>query len=175
MTDIRVQQTFHSGEVEVQTRLGAHEAVMSYAPQFIVNSMPQQHRDFYAGLPMLLVGSIDKQQRPWASAVFGRPGFLSAPNGEVLSVNTPLVFGDPLNDNLRLGAPLGFLGLEYHSRRRNRLTGKVCKLSQGSFDIEVDQAFGNCPQYIQARDFEVLDQVETMGETRDVERFTRLS
>lgn len=61
--------------------------------------------------------------------------------------------GDPLNDALNVGAPLGFLGLELETRRRNRMNGKIVSLdaSAGTFQIKVDLSFGNCPKYIQAR------------------------
>jgi predicted pyridoxine 5'-phosphate oxidase superfamily flavin-nucleotide-binding protein len=36
-------------------------------------------------------------------------------------------------------------------RRRNRLTGRVTGLSAAGFQVAIDQSFGNCPQYIQAR------------------------
>jgi predicted pyridoxine 5'-phosphate oxidase superfamily flavin-nucleotide-binding protein len=67
-------------------------------------------------------------------------------------VNAKPLKGDPLNENLRDGAALGALGLEFHTRRRNRVNGKVT-LGAGGFSIHVDQSFGNCPQYIQARQF----------------------
>jgi len=160
--------------VEIQTKLGTHETVMSYAPNFIRDHMPEQHRAFYAGLPMFLVGSIDHRNRPWASAVFGQPGFLRSPDPAVLQVRSPLVFGDPLKKNLKQGSPLGFLGLEFHTRRRNRLTGKVTASDDGGFQIAVDQAFGNCPQYIQARNFEVLPEVAQMGAPREVKHLNKL-
>ncbi|MDX1541195.1 MAG: FAD-binding oxidoreductase, partial [Geminicoccaceae bacterium] len=38
--------------------------------------------------------------------------------------------------------------------RRNRLTGRIGLIDDDGFTIEVDQAFGNCPQYIQSRTIE---------------------
>ncbi len=48
------------------------------------------------------------------------------------------------------------LGIELDTRRRNRLNGIVRNSSEAGFDIEVAQSFGNCPQYIQLRDFEFV-------------------
>jgi len=60
--------------------------------------------------------------------------------------------GDPLRANLALGAPLGLLGIELATRRRNRANGTVTALrADGGFDMRVEQSFGNCAQYIQAR------------------------
>ena len=166
MTRNRENQPFHQGEIEVQTKLGIHQSVMTYAPRFIRDHLPEQHRLFYAELPMVLVGSLDGDGRPWASAVFGRPGFIQSPHQHVLQIKSKPVHGDPLNESLGEGAPLGFLGLEFQSRRRNRLNGKVTRRDESGFEIMVDQAFGNCPQYIQARAFEVLPSVDRLGEPR---------
>jgi hypothetical protein len=72
--------------------------------------------------------------------------------------------GDPLTENLRGGAPVGALGLEFHTRRRNRVNGKI-EITSDGFAIRVDQSFGNCPQYIQARQFHFRDGHRT-GEVR---------
>ena len=49
------------------------------------------------------------------------------------------------------GAPVGLLGIEPHTRRRNRLNGTVSAVGKDGFSVEVGQSFGNCPKYIQAR------------------------
>jgi hypothetical protein len=59
--------------------------------------------------------------------------------------------GDPLDDNLRPGAPLGMLGIQAHTRRRNRLNGRVASRDARGFSLEVTQSFGNCPKYIHPR------------------------
>jgi hypothetical protein len=59
--------------------------------------------------------------------------------------------GDPLAESLRPGAALGLLGIELSTRRRNRENGRVVRRTPGSFELRVEQSFGNCKQYIQAR------------------------
>ena len=59
--------------------------------------------------------------------------------------------GDPLATTLKPGVPVGLLGIEPETRRRNRLTGKVSSVGPEGFAIAIDQAFGNCPKYIQTR------------------------
>ncbi len=57
---------------------------------FVRHAMPQQHQQFFAQQPIVYVASADAAQREiWASAVVGRPGFVSAPDGEHL-VLSPL-------------------------------------------------------------------------------------
>ncbi len=170
MREMKKAQTFHSGEMEVQTRLGVHERVMSYAPRMIRSYMPDQHRDFFAQLPMIYVGWLDAGKRPWASVVFGEPGFINSPNPKTLHINARPPLGDPLENHLTPGTPLGFLGLEPHSRRRNRLAGKVVNWGNG-FQIEVDQSFGNCPQYILPRLFEKRPNFK---QTQKIQKITQL-
>lgn len=117
----------------------------------IRNFMPDQHREFFAELPFVVLGSLDDEGRPWASMLTGRPGFVRSPDPRRLAVAAKPIPGDPLADNLRTGAAIGLLGIQPETRRRNRMNGKVIDARRGSFTLAVDQSFGNCPQYIQAR------------------------
>ncbi len=175
MATIETPSPFHRGELAIQERLGVREKVHSYAPRFIRDHLPDQHREFYAQLPQLIVGSVDERGRPWASVLVGRPGFISSPDPRTLTLSTRPLYGDPLNDNLKAAAPLGFLGIEFVTRRRNRINGKISKLSDDEFQVTVDQTFGNCPQYIQARGFKVVDAVDSPETEHPLERSSKLS
>ncbi len=142
---------FHAGEIAVQERAGVRERVAEMGPRMIRDAMPEQHRELFGKLPMMLVGSLDAQGRPWASVVAGRPGFIHAADAQHLRFDALPVEGDPLAHQLSVGAPLGLLGIEPHTRRRNRMNGTVDALDAHGFTVAVDQSFGNCPQYIQAR------------------------
>lgn len=142
---------FHDGEQAIQTRLGVRDRLETFGRMVIRDHLPDQHRAFYAKLPFLLVGSVDAAGRPWASVLVGEPGFLRSPDPRLLVVETRPLAGDPLAGNLRAGAPLGVLGLQSETRRRNRMSGRVTKIGPDAFTIGVVQTFGNCPQYIQTR------------------------
>jgi len=148
---------YHAGECEIQERVGVRERVEAAGRMSIRRFMPDQHRTFFTQLPTFFVGSSDAQRRPWASVLIGQPGFLQSPDPKRLDVNTRPLAGDPLNENLRDGAVVGALGLEFHTRRRNRVNGHV-EMTGDGFAIHVDQSFGNCPQYIQARQFHFSEQ-----------------
>src|SRR5262249_8829582 len=60
-------------------------------------------------------------------------------------------FGDPLAKHRHLGAPIGLLGIEPHTRRRNRLNGTIVEAGDDYMAVRVVESFGNCPKYIQAR------------------------
>ena len=142
--------TVHSGERDVQLRAGVHER-SAYVMQHVIRDvMPEQHAELFEKLPTLLVGSLDAQRRPWASVLAGRPGFVRAPDARHLVIRALPGAGDPLS--LYVDQPLGLLGLEPHTRRRNRMNGTVVAIESRGFAVEVDQSFGNCPKYIQARE-----------------------
>ncbi len=81
----------------------------------------------------------------------GKPGFLSSPDPRLLRIGGLPLPGDPLADNLRPGAPLGLLGIQPATRRRNRMNGRIAELDAAGIAVAVDQSFGNCAKYIQAR------------------------
>ncbi len=141
---------YHAGEHALQERLGVRAAVERAGRRVIRPFMLDQHRELFAELPMLVVGSLDAERRPWASIVVGRPGFLATPDAVTLVIHARPTPGDPLADHLGIGAPVGLLGLQPETRRRNRLNGTVTAVGD-AVTVHVDQSFGNCPKYIQAR------------------------
>ena len=142
---------YHPGEQAMQARAGVRERAEMMGRRMIRAFMPDQHREFFAMLPWLLVGSLDAQDRPWASVLVGPPGFIASPDPHSLQVAARPLAGDPLAAHLRAGAPLGLLGIQPETRRRNRMNGTVGTVWRDGFAVTVGQSFGNCPQYIQAR------------------------
>lgn len=141
-------------------------------------------QNFFQELQCVALASLDEHGAVWSSFVTGSPGFISfAPSasghGRPMFINTPLNPADPLRRNLQQGIriswpttedkttrtdaviPIGFVGVMFHNRRRNRLNGnvKASELAMGNIEgrldltVEVDvvQQFGNCPKYIHMR------------------------
>jgi uncharacterized protein len=118
----------------------------------IRSEMPDQHRQFYQQLPFMLLGAVDNQGNPWASVLEGVIGFAHSPTPGRLRLDSLPAAEDPAQ--LTPGAAIGLLGIELHTRRRNRLNGRIVELDDSGFALEVEQSFGNCPRYIQLRQFE---------------------
>ena len=142
---------FHAGEVAMQRAAGSELRMREIGPRVIRDYLPDPHREFFEQLPVLLVGSVDAQHRPWASVLNGWPGFITTPDAQHLRVAARPTEQDPLNAQLRIGAALGLLGIEPQTRRRNRVNGRVVAIDDQGFELRVDQSFGNCPKYIHAR------------------------
>jgi predicted pyridoxine 5'-phosphate oxidase superfamily flavin-nucleotide-binding protein len=143
---------WHEGERAVQRIVGVRDRIDPIGRRNIRSFMPDQHREFFAGLPFLVVGSVDKEGRPWASILSGPPGFALSPDPQRLRIDSLPTEGDPLNEALGAGAAVGLLGIDLATRRRNRMNGRIVELDRGGFTVAVEQSFGNCAQYIQRRD-----------------------
>jgi len=145
-------EVFHAGEVELQRAAGSAERLARVGSQVIRAYLPEQHREFFPLLPFVVVGSIDARGQPSASLLAGPPGFITSPDPHSLRIAAPLPLGDPLAENLLPGAPLALLGIQPHTRRRNRANGRVARRDAASFSLDVQQSFGNCPKYITPRE-----------------------
>ncbi len=142
---------FHAGELEVQRRVGIADKMASHGRRAIRSFMPEQHRTFFAQLPFLVAGAVDPTGQPWASLLTGAPGFVASPDDTTLTVAADPQSGDPFATGLGPDAPVGLLGIELTTRRRNRANGFIRRSGPHGFTVRVLQSFGNCPKYIQVR------------------------
>lgn len=143
---------WHQGEIALQQQAGVAERMADVGQRVIRDHMPDQHRDFYAQLPFIVAGSVDAHGDAWATLLEGQPGFIFSPNATTLDIEARPHQGDPAAAGMQDGAPIGLLGIELHTRRRNRMNGVLQAIGAG-FRVQVEQSFGNCPRYIQLRDF----------------------
>ena len=135
---------FHAGEREIQSRVGVRERMDQRGARAIRDFMPEQHRAFFALLPLLFISTQTPEGWPVATALTGPPGFVASPDPRTLRIAGKA-------STLTRGAPIGILGIDFSTRRRNRANGRIAAIVPGVFDIAVEQSFGNCDQYIQAR------------------------
>jgi len=142
---------FHAGERLLQTRAGVAARMEELAARLIRDHMPDQHRSLFAQLPFVVVGADDGEGQPWASVLAGPPGFMSSPDARTLRIDAQAARHDPLAGAIRPGARVGLLGLEQATRRRNRANGIVTAVDEDGFSVRVQESFGNCPRFIQAR------------------------
>lgn len=152
---LKTLPAWHEGEIYLQEKVGVVDRMATVGQRFIRDFMPDQHRAFYAQLPYIVVGSVDKHGDAWATLLEGRSGFISSPSPTTLEIDAKADASDPASDGLADGQPVGLLGMEMHTRRRNRMNGVVSH-TPGGVRVDVDQSFGNCPRYIQLRDFEFV-------------------
>lgn len=156
---------WHPGEVALQRVVGSEEQLARHGPRIIRDHMPEQHRQFFAKLPFIVAGAIDPGGDAWATVLTGKPGFIQSPDPMHLTVSAPRNLGDPADAGMNDGDPVALLGIELHTRRRNRANGTLHRQNAAAaehitaaqsapgFEVAVEQSFGNCPQYIELRSF----------------------
>lgn len=146
------QSVWHEGEIFLQDKVGVTERMAEVGQRVIRDYMPEQHRDFYAQLPFIVLGSVSQNGEAWATFLEGEPGFITSPTSTRLTIAASLAKEDPASEGMGHNVSIGLLGIELHTRRRNRMNGTLRQTDSG-LQVEVDQSFGNCPRYIHLRDF----------------------
>src|SRR5258708_6823030 len=144
--------TWHAGEIAMQRSVGVADRMADVGKR-IRDHLIDQHRQFFPLLPFVVLGTVDRAGNAWATLRGGRPGFMRAANPHRLSILVPRDPGDPADAGMEDGDGLGLLGIDLFTRRRNRLNGPVSRNGGEGFDLVVEQSYGNCPQYIQMREF----------------------
>ncbi|MCA1299199.1 pyridoxamine 5'-phosphate oxidase family protein [Stappia indica] len=147
----QANRIFHAGERAMQERAGVSEEWRARAARAIRAAMPEQHQRFFESLPLLFLGLQDGMGRPWATACLLPEGARTTSAG--LSLSGRPVLAETLGLDLRPGAKVAVLGLEFATRRRNRMNGTITAAEGEGLDIAVEQSFGNCPKYIRTRTF----------------------
>ncbi|KAL3464031.1 hypothetical protein BJX64DRAFT_101662 [Aspergillus heterothallicus] len=121
--------------------------------------------------PLLAIGSLDLEGRPWASLWGGEEGFITATSYSSFDIRAPvgktydlvvesLLFNSASNGD----KPIAFLAVDLETRRRVKIFGK---LDTGSLDVSdkderiragianltvhVHGSLGNCPKYLNAK------------------------
>ena len=141
---------FHEGERAMQRRAGVADTADRVSGS-IHAEIPPRAQAFLVEQPFAVLASRDAAGRIWASIVQGAPGFLRAPSAGVLEIDAAPFAGDPLAQNLAVGAPLGALAIDLATRRRMRVNGRV-ERAASPIRVAVDECFANCPKYIQQRE-----------------------
>jgi len=152
---------FHQGESDFQARAGANTDLAALANRAITNFLPKQHQTFFSMLPMVLVGAEDQNQDIWSSLLIGDIGFIKINDEHSFTINNQFMDIDPLAGNLKAGDEMGFLGIQFETRRRNRVSAKLSEVTDFNMTLEVKQCYGNCPKYIQRRQGKMIASAES--------------
>lgn len=80
-----------------------------------------------------------------------KPGFLTTPDEFTLNLELDSSKVIPNHQGLTKGKPIGVLGIDLKTRRRNRLNGHIQASSANTLSVQVAQSYGNCPKFIVPR------------------------
>jgi hypothetical protein len=141
---------FHEGELEVQERAGVAAQAAPLSGMLARGELRGGLARFLADRTFAVLTARDAGGRLWTSPLWGFPGFLDPTGPTTLSVHAVPGAGDPLHQ-LTAGQPVGLVAIEFATRGRVRVNGTLGAATRWGFRIDVEQAYGNCPQYIQQR------------------------
>jgi predicted pyridoxine 5'-phosphate oxidase superfamily flavin-nucleotide-binding protein len=141
---------FHGGELAVQQRAGVQAQAARLSGMLEPTELRGGVLAFLAERTFAVITARDSAGRLWTSPVTGQPGFLTATSPTTLTIGAAPPRGDPLH-RLPPAQPVGMIVIEFAARRRIRINGTLTHTDGGQLVIEVQQAYGNCPQYIQQR------------------------
>jgi predicted pyridoxine 5'-phosphate oxidase superfamily flavin-nucleotide-binding protein len=155
---------FHEGEKSFHKALGIEERMDEMGKRMMRDHMPDQHRDFFAQLPMIHICVLDENGHPSAILRTGNPGFISSPDEYTLIIDSQPLAGEPENLQLTKGSKISIVGVEFATRRRNRLNATILSHQDNKLEMRVDLSFGNCPKYIQIRNMFPPEQLDLNSE-----------
>ncbi|HET7696298.1 MAG TPA: pyridoxamine 5'-phosphate oxidase family protein [Vicinamibacterales bacterium] len=146
---------FHAGEVTVQERTGERARAILNS-RGIGHLIPPRARPFVAEQQYCVIASLSPAGRVQASFVGGERGFASSDTeGSSLTLRLPAhaveTLAAPL-PGLQPGGQVGVLFIELTTRRRLRVNGRIADATADTVRVQVEEAFPNCPKYIQRRE-----------------------
>jgi predicted pyridoxine 5'-phosphate oxidase superfamily flavin-nucleotide-binding protein len=156
-----VTRGFHDGELAVQREAGVVLQAGRLEGMLAPADLSGGAGGFLAKQTFAALTARDGDGVLWTSPLAAPAGFLQG-HGEVLRIVAVPGDGDPLQD-LPVGQQVGLIAIDFSARRRIRINGRLAVANGGALEVQVDQAYGNCPQYIHR-------QVPAAAGTSSVER-----
>jgi predicted pyridoxine 5'-phosphate oxidase superfamily flavin-nucleotide-binding protein len=141
---------FHDGELAVQERAGVRAAAARLSGMLAAPDLRGGAARFLADRRLAALCARDNAGQLWISPLLGPRGFLDPTAATTLLIHTTPTGADPLQ-RLPAGQPAGLIAIDFATRRRVRVNGTLTAVNPDGLELDVDQAYGNCPQYIQQR------------------------
>lgn len=141
---------FHTGELAVQQRAGVRRDAGRLIRMLEGATLSGGMAGFLAARTFLVITGRDRSGQLWTSPLLGPPGFLDVRSATELAVHAGIPAGDPLHE-IAAGQKVGMTAVEFATRRRVRINGILTAATGNLLTVEVEQAYGNCPQHIHPR------------------------
>ena len=141
---------FHRGEIAAQRHAGVEAQAARLEPMMGPGQLRGGAAALLSHASFAAITARDHYGRLWTSPFIGKPGFLAATAPTRLSMRDTLPVGDPLH-GLDENQPVGIIVMDFAAKRRVRINGTLIATDGGMLQVDVVQAYGNCPQYIHPR------------------------
>lgn len=146
-------EPFHPGEIALQVQTGERDKALLNG-RMISRAIPKSARSFLNQQTYAVIGWADAERNLWASLLIGGPGFAFCDEeGAHVGIRLPQHAQDSsaIRARLRGGEAVGMLFIELTTRRRLRVNGRVERVGADRLHVSVEEAYPNCPKYIQRR------------------------
>jgi predicted pyridoxine 5'-phosphate oxidase superfamily flavin-nucleotide-binding protein len=144
---------FHEGEVATQRRAGVEATAKRLENMLRANRLSAGATQFLTTQRFAALAGRDGEGVLWTSPLSGRPGFLRGAD-DTLEIWAVPRHGDPLH-RMPVGQQVGLIAIDFAARRRMRINGILVESDDAGMRVHVDQAYGNCPQYVHRHDVSV--------------------
>ena len=156
----------HRGEIEAQEAAG--ERMMGQrVSKMLRDVIPPRALGFIDQQPFVIVSSQASDGAIWASALVADKPFMRALNSKEIEIDrAPIISSpsDPLWRNIEDFPKVGLLFIDLQSRMRIRVNGRV-EITDDTLKIAVEQAYPNCPKFIQRRELNIVPGVKGLEST----------
>lgn len=142
---------YHPGEIRAQERAGERE-IARRRERLLQETIPEVAHRFLAERRMVILGTLDPEQRPWASVLTGARGFARALDDRTVRIAAGPAPDTPLASAVDPGGLVGMIAIDLERRMRLRVNGRLSRDPEGGLLIHTHQVYANCPKYIQARE-----------------------
>jgi len=146
-----MENRWHQGEQLIQELAGTKQKMVEVGQKYIREYMPLQHQQFFQAQTMIFIAYRDATATIKSSVLFGEVGFIYSPSDTELWINTQNPMSDFRHDEVTVGDRIGLLGIEFNTKRRNRVNAIITEINQKYMKVSVLQSYGNCPKYIQPK------------------------
>ena len=161
-----MEEVYHPGERAVQRQVGEEHAA-GVSGRVITNEVIKGAINFIEKQPMMIVSSQDSQGHVWVSVLIGDFGFVQVPTSTSLRLDENMIRStteDIFYQNIQNNPSVGLLFIELTTRRRFRING-IGLRENARIEIAVQEAYPNCPKYIQRRVISLPDHFQQVTAT----------
>jgi len=143
---------FHEGELKIQNKYKIkHDPRL--AERLLKDHIIDRLVPFIEQQSTIIVSTTDVDGNIWTSMLVGSSGFVKVVTSKQIHIDLDLLKSTPteiLFKNIRPESKIGLLFIDTATRSRYRLNGNASLLSD-KIEINVSEAYPNCPKYIQQR------------------------
>lgn len=143
---------FHSGELAIQNKYGImHNPVV--VEKLLKDHISNRYLPFIEQQSTVIIGTTDEKGMLWTSMLLGDYGFVKVVSPKQINFdldNLRSTNNDILFDNISHKSKIGILFIDTATRSRYRLNG-TATLHENKIEVTVEEAYPNCPKYIQQR------------------------